>query len=115
MLELRPHPASRLLTLEWSVANVAHAVAEGSNWQAPERQAATVLVWRKDCRCYYREIAGIELVAIQALTGGASLAALCERVAAAAPAEDSTAVILELLERWIADGILTAPSLGLSR
>ncbi len=107
-LELRAHPALRLLALEWSVANVVRAVEEGSGWQAPERQATGVLVWRKQGRCYYREVAGVELGAIQALTGGVSLAALCECVAVAVPAEDPTALILRLLERWLADGILTA-------
>jgi len=114
-LELRTHPALQLLALEWSIANVARAVEEGSNWQMPERATTSVLVWRKHCRCYYREVAGIELGAIQALTGGVSLAALCERVAVAAPAEDPTVLILELLERWMADGILMAPSSRLSQ
>jgi len=115
MLELRIHPASRLLALEWSVANVARAVEEGSNWQVPERHATSVLVWRRDCRCYYREVAGIELAAIQALGGGVSLAALCERVAGAATAEDPTVLILRLLELWLADGILTGSAPVLSQ
>lgn len=109
-LELRLHPASQLLALEWSVAKVVRAVEEASDWPMPEREATSVLVWRKQCRCYYRELAGVELGAIQALTGGVSLAALCERAAVGAPAEDPTALILGLLERWLADGVLMAPS-----
>ncbi|MGD0074810.1 MAG: DNA-binding domain-containing protein [Candidatus Binataceae bacterium] len=114
-LELKIHPASELLALQWNVTKIVQAVEEGDDWQPPERGAASILVWRKNCRCYYREIDGIELVAIQALSRGATLAALCASIADAAPAEDPAALVFDFLERWRADGILMAPSPGPSR
>ncbi len=114
-LELEIHPASELLALQWDVAKIVRAVEEGGHWPLPEREATSIFVWRKNCRCYYREIDSIEVVAIQALSGGVSMAALCARVADATPAEDPAALVFDFLERWIADGILMAPSSGPSR
>jgi len=110
MLELKTHPALQLLPTQWNVVNVAHAVEGGSDWEPPDRSSSQVLVWRKDCRCYYREIGGLELDLIRAITGGASVAALCERVAAVSLSEDPTGAFLELLERWLADSILIIPA-----
>jgi hypothetical protein len=109
MLELKTHPALQLLPMEWNVANVARAVEDGIEWQTPKRESSHVLVWRKDCRSYYREVGGIERDLIHAMTAGASVAALCEQVAAASLSGDPTVAFLELLERWLADSILTIP------
>lgn len=105
-LELRTHPALQLLMLEWNVAEVLRAVEEANDWCAPKHETAAILIWRTGNRCYYRDLEGTELAGIRALANGVNLAALCERIAAAAGAADPTALIFELLERWLNDGIL---------
>ncbi len=105
-LRLRTHPALRLLTLEWNVAKVLRAVEEKNDWCVPKHETAAILVWRRNNRCYYRDLEGAELAGIRAFEGGISLAALCERVAEAAEVADPGALIFELLGRWLDDGIL---------
>lgn len=105
-LELRTHPALQLLVPQWNVAEILRAVEDGNDWHARPHNAAGILVWRKDNRCYYRDLDAAELAGIQALEGGVSLDALCERVAATATAADPSALIFELLERWLDDGVL---------
>lgn len=105
-IELRTHPALQVLTLGWNVAEVLRAVEEANDWRAPKHETAALLVWRTGNRCYYRDLDGAELAGIRALANGVSLAALCERVAAVTTAADPTALIFELLGRWLDDGIL---------
>ncbi len=114
-LELQTHPALQLLRLDWDAQKIVRAVEEGKDWDAPEHRATSVLVWRKDNRCYYRALDGVELLAIGALRKGVSLAALCECVAVAAAGEEPAALIFGLLERWLAHGILVRPSPALSQ
>lgn len=103
-LELRTHPALQVFVPHWNVAEILRAVEVGNDWHARQQESAGILVWRKQNRCYYRDVDSTELAGIQALGSGVSLAALCERVAAASA--DPTALILELIERWLDDGIV---------
>jgi len=110
MLVLKAHPALQLLPVRWKVTEVVRAIEEKRDWQTPEHAQCNVLVWRRNNQCYYRDVSGVELPAIRALRDGLSFAALCELIEAAAPERDPAAHLSELLERWLADSILTIPS-----
>lgn len=104
-LELRMPPASRILALEWKVADLVGAVETKRAWESPERAAARVLVWRRNARVLYRELEAVEVRALDVASHGATFAEICDLAAADCPV-DTVAELNRLLARWLQDGVL---------
>ena len=88
-------------------------------WQALDQEQAPpkaqrldtpneVLVWRHGHRPHFRSLGVLEAQAIGALHGGASFAALCERLAIEFPQSDVSLEAGSLLRRWIDEQLLAA-------
>jgi hypothetical protein len=105
-IELRSHPAVKILRGEWRVSDVLSSVESGEQWREPLHQATTIIVWRRGMHVRYRNLEDVEASALTILREGASLAAICETVAAAAYESDQASLIGGLLARWLADGIM---------
>ena len=105
-LNLKLHPASLVLELEWNVAPILRAVEQGEKPAHPARDEITMLVWRIRNRAYYRAIDTAERAQFAALSNGTSLAEICEVIAASIGDEDPATAINQRLETWLRDGLL---------
>ena len=108
-LQLRLHPATRLLALACNAAGVVEAHA--SDVPLPELRAAiasTFVLWRDDGDVQWRRLDADEAVALHAIAAGEAFAQLCERMNDV-HGDDGALRAASLLKRWLADGLLAAP------
>jgi hypothetical protein len=107
-LKLRTHPAVEIVHSEWRIADVLQTVEQGLEWTDPEHEEASVLVWRQNALVRYRSLEPVERDALVLISKGASLASVCEAVAASAEESNHVGLIGQLIARWLADGIIKA-------
>lgn len=101
-LQLRTHPAVRLLSSHWlALRNDAPVLADD---EAP----ADWLLWRNGFDVHWRCLDDDEADALHALQAGTSFGALCERMADF-HGDDGALRAASLLKRWLTDGLLAAP------
>jgi putative DNA-binding protein len=108
-LLMRANPASRLMESSWRVDRILRAVEDGAAWHPPNRESVTIIVWRRAARVSFRvaEPGEREALRLASVNGGATFAAICEAIAAAAGANDDVAALINrLLARWLSDGLL---------
>lgn len=108
-LRLRLHPCVRLLALDCNAPQLAEAQARGAKLPALRRRPpAHWLLWRSDGDVHWRRLDADEGLALRAVVAGEPFARLCERLE---PSQgDGAARAASLLKRWLADGLLAAPS-----
>jgi hypothetical protein len=109
-VEMRLHPATRLLETRWRIDQVLSAAERRDSSPVPEASPATLLVWRRDARVFYRAIEPAEAEALRLAASGAIFGAICEVIAASATGVESPDLIGRLLSRWLGDGLLLAPA-----
>jgi hypothetical protein len=107
-LKLRAHPAVEIVHSEWRVAEVLSAVESGHAWSEPGHQSVAVIVWRQDAQVRYRELQEMEARALALVSEGATFAAICGAIADDPEQPDRTALIGQLLARWLTDEIILA-------
>lgn len=73
---------------------------------APEAQARSLLVWRKDLAIHHRPLDEEERPLALYLQRGFSFGELCDRLAASRTAEAAAAAAVTLTVRWIGEGLL---------
>jgi Putative DNA-binding domain len=108
-LLLRLHPAARVLHLEWRVDKLMTAIKLNHRWEPPEREPASLLIWRREWNVRYRAPNRVENAALEAIRDGATLASICDIVAAAEtsiPAFELPDFIHGMLAGWLKDGLL---------
>jgi len=105
-LELKRHPATELLDLQWNVATMLDSIERGDQPPPPRSGAVTMLIWRNRNRVLYRAIDEAEREELQTLAKGCTFAELCELIAASNVEGDAAAAINRRLETWLRDGIL---------
>jgi hypothetical protein len=111
-LKLRLHPSAQILALEWRVSKLLRAVEEHREWNAAERDAVKVLVWRNNARVYYRDLEQAEADALEAVLSGAPFGEICEVVAGSSEGSDPAAAMNQMLARWLSDRVLASGLLG---
>jgi len=67
-----------------------------------------VVAWRQHARVHYRDLEEAEARGLALLSKGATFAAICEAIAADPAQAHQTAMIGQLLARWLADEIVLA-------
>ena len=104
--------AARRLNLDARVLE--HWREPGAAPESEAREPAHVLVWRRDFRVFHRSLAGDEARCLAALAEAPrTLGQIGECLAEAlhpSEAETAGARLAELLEGWLRDGLLVAPS-----
>ena len=109
-LRLRLHPCVRLLALECNAPRVVEAGAAGLPPPALRRRAGSHwLLWRGDGDVRWRRLEADEAVALRAIAADEDFARLCERLNDLHG--DGALRAASLLKRWLADGLLAAPSI----
>ena len=109
-LRFRLVPSARLLDLGWAAHDVWSRVDSG---ETPERPAATstrLLVWRSDFRVFHRPLEPLEHAALRRVQDGETFGAICEDATAHGDLEVIAPALLQLVGRWLADGLLLAPT-----
>ncbi len=101
-------PAHRILSLAWPVQRLRDAWSADAPLPEIAPGATTVLVHRRDERVFQRALSRAEATALSCVGDGEDFAAVCGRLAELDPRADVAARALELLNRWLADGILSA-------
>jgi len=106
-LVFQPHPSVRLIRLEWAVEPTLRALNERPDAETtpPEPAPHATLVWRRDLSPQFRSLEATEAAALELLLAGACFGRLCESAAAG---EDAAARVAGWLQRWVADGVLSA-------
>ncbi|WP_144006919.1 DNA-binding domain-containing protein [Pelomonas sp. KK5] len=107
------HPCTALLPLEWAVepawrALRAHEEGEPDPELAPpEPLDHQLLIWRQQLETRWRALEPLEAALLQALAEGRDFAGICDRAAETVGAEQAAPTVVGLLQRWLADGLLT--------
>ena len=101
-------PSLQLLALRWPVHTLWERVQHGEPVCELEPGATTLRVWRQDLRVFHRVIDAAERAALQAIQGGATFAAVCERIADHVPEADGAEVAAAFVATWLADGVLSS-------
>jgi hypothetical protein len=111
-LRLGLTPATRVLALEWPVSELREAWAGDLPLPALERRPAHVLVHRRGEEVRQRELSALEARALGLVREGNDFESLCGAIAE----ETGEAAVVErvagLLERWLADQLLSTLSPG---
>ena len=115
-LVFRLQRCAQVLPLEWAIepawrALRAHDPESGEDApELPEPQASAhqLLIWRQGLETRWRALEPDEAALLGAVAAGHSFEAICSLAAEHAADEDPAAVVVGLLQRWLADGLLTA-------
>jgi hypothetical protein len=67
-------------------------------------------VWRSDFRVFHRPVEATEHAALRYAQDGETFGAICEDAAARTGLDSAAATLLRIVRRWLADGLLAAPS-----
>lgn len=105
-LRLAPIAAHRLLRLDWPVDRLREAWSAQRPIPAIEPAPTRLLVHRNQERVFYRPVPVLEEHALTRLRAGDDFASLCGRVAEQVGEADAATVLVGLVERWIAEGLL---------
>ena len=111
-LRLALVPAHRLLELAWPVQRIRNAWSAGSDLPALTPAPATLLVWRRDEAVYQRAVAPDEARALACVRRGDDFGQLCDEIAAFGPRAEAAQRMLEILRRWLADGLISSVALA---
>jgi hypothetical protein len=114
-LRVAPHPSVRTLALQWAVEAAWRALREHDpesdapepELPEPERQAHTLLVWRRGLETQWRSLSADEASLLQAALQGDCFGELCERAAVFSNDDAATTAALAL-QQWLHDGLFTA-------
>ncbi len=112
-------PSFRMLELHWTVEPVWRALdgfepEQGSLEPVlPEPIAHThwLLVWRRDLQPAFRSLEDDEVAALDAVRRGECFAQVCACLADRLDAQDASLRAVELLQRWLADELVSGWSL----
>jgi Putative DNA-binding domain len=105
-VKLETHPAVQILHNKWRVTEILNAVESGAEWNHPQHQQITVLVWRQSAQVNYRDVDHVESRALELMSRGARFADICEVIRGCAEGLDQVALIGRLLARWLNDGVI---------
>lgn len=82
-LVLALHPSVQLLSLQWAVGPIWHAVQSGADeLPAPPALEHTLMVWRQDLHTQWKSLEPSLAVMVQGIAAGKTFGALCESLAA---------------------------------
>jgi hypothetical protein len=105
-LRIRLHPALQVLSSEWRVEEIVHALESERPLTDPERKPAAILVWRSDYSVNYRPLDDLERSVLSMIRSGFSFGDVCETAASHGGDCATPAAISQMLLRWLADGLL---------
>jgi hypothetical protein len=103
------HSSVQMLSLEWSVGPIWHALKSGAE-EVPEPEALVheVLVWRQGLNTQWNSLSRLESTFLQGISAGLSFAELCgklvEQVGEDQAAENAATVLRKLLDQGVIGG-----------
>ena len=107
-LRLTLGPSFKMLDLAWPVHDAWLALDRDEPVPAMEKQATTLLVWRRDYVVYHRPAATEEeRQALRLVLEGASFANVCEAFATV-DVDRAAQKAFAVLQQWIVDGLVVA-------
>lgn len=109
-LNLRFHPAVRLVRTRWRVDETVRAVAQNAGSLEPAAEEVTLIIWRQGSEVFHRVAEPFEAIALGLIVAGADFASICAAIADAASDHGSADLINRLLVRWLNDGLLLRQS-----
>jgi Putative DNA-binding domain len=105
-LRISVHPALRVLSSEWRVEEIVHALEREQPLADPERRPAAILVWRSNYSVNYRPLDELERTALSMIRSGFSFGDVCETAASHGGDYATPGAMSQMLSRWLADGLL---------
>ncbi|WP_295637991.1 DNA-binding domain-containing protein [uncultured Methylibium sp.] len=110
-LRFAPLPSAALLPLGWRIGPLVQALrADDSEAEPPEPEPAAhhLLIWRPRLDTRWRSLEPLEAALLEALFAGERFESLCLIAAARQGDEHAAAVVVGLLQGWIAEGLIAS-------
>ena len=102
------HPSLHLVASQWNVVAIWHAHRDNKPLPPATRQeqAATIAVWRKDYKTYFRSLDGDEAWLWRTLAAGTAFSEVCSRLATKMGMDETGAAqrAAQLLRSWVEEG-----------
>ncbi len=113
-LRLRLHPSLQMCELKWNVPPFWRADQQAAEPPVlvESKLAVPWVVWRRELTTYYRFVEPDEAVLLRAVAEGATFAQLCDRLQRWHDSEAVPLRAMELLKRWIGEGLVARQSGG---
>ena len=109
-LRFRLVPSVRLLDLHWAAHDVWSRVERCETPARPATTSTRLLVWRSYFRVFHRPLEPLEYAALRRVQDGETFGAICDDATAHGDLEAIAPALLQLVGRWLADGLLLAPA-----
>ena len=114
-LVFRLHPTVVLQTLDWAIEPAWRALRahdpdsgeEATELAAPEQARHELLVWRQGFETRWRAIEPLEVALLQALGQAQSFEKICALGAGHVGEEAAAGTVVQQLQRWLGDGLLS--------
>ncbi len=105
-------PSLCRLHVDWRVDDVLRNVQSGDTPCPPAPAPTWLRVWRQDLRVYHRPIDAAEAAALETVMKGETFAAVCDAVGELIGEAAGAERVVQLLDTWFADGLVTGCRLG---
>lgn len=107
-LSLGLHPSVQVLTLQWAVGPVWHALKSGQEEvPAPEALDHHLLVWREGLQTRWQSLSPAHTVFVHGLQAGQPFGQICETLADQLGPEQAAATAAAVLHELLAGGVIT--------
>lgn len=103
-------PAHRILSPAWPVHRIRDAWSSGALLPELEAGPTEILVYRHDDAVFQRALSELEARTLALVRDGQDLGTVCAIVAEGTDDASAAGSVVAFLERWLADGLLAAPS-----
>lgn len=102
------HPSLQLVASHWNVIALWHAHRDGKAMPSAsfQDQVATIAVWRKDYKTFFRSLDSDEAVIWRTLAAGTAFSEACSRLATQMGMDEASAAqrAAQLLRSWVEEG-----------
>lgn len=103
--------ATQRLLLAWPVQVLRLACDRLEPMPAIAPAPTVLLVYRRQEQVFHRELSAFEAAALEEVVAGGDFADVCARIEAETSGAEAPGIAAALLERWLADGLVSALSL----
>jgi Putative DNA-binding domain len=107
------HPSVKLLTQQWNALALWQAASANSKALQVKKQAEPTfcVVWRRGIESFFNPLTKAEACMLEALQNNLSFADVCEKLLDFFPEDEVAGFAVNLLVRWLNDGMLSTVNL----
>lgn len=108
-MHLALQPSVQVLSLQWAVGPVWHALKAGqSDVPAPEAMVHDLLIWRQGLQPQWKSLSDIETIFVRDLQAGRSFGELCENLGQIIGENDAAPTAVAVLRELLGGGVIAS-------